>query len=281
MDVCRTIAAVRAATAAARAGGRRVGFVPTMGALHAGHLSLVQAARVDGCFVVASVFVNPTQFAPGEDFSRYPRDEAGDLRRLEQSGVDAAFVPSVEEMYPAGFATTIHVAGLGDHLCGPLRPGHFDGVATVVARLFGIVGPERAYFGKKDAQQLAIIRRMTADLGLPIEVIGCATVRAADGLAMSSRNAYLSPAERVQAASLQRALLAGRGLIGSGARECAAIESEMARVLREAGPVEIEYASVVDALSLQPSPRVPSHWLLAIAARIGRTRLIDNLSSND
>jgi len=277
MEVVRDIAGTRVAVAAARRHGRRIGLVPTMGALHRGHTSLIDAARRDGCFVVVSIFVNPTQFAPGEDFSRYPRNETGDLETCAAHGVELAFVPPVEVMYGPDAVTTIHVARLTDTLCGPHRPGHFDGVATIVAKLFQVVQPDAAWFGKKDAQQLAVIRRIVRDLDMPIEIVGCPTVREDDGLALSSRNAYLSPAERRQAASLYRALGEAQQRIQAGQRNPQVITEAMRRILDEAGPNRADYISIVDPESMQPLDAIAGPALVALAVRIGHTRLIDNL----
>lgn len=277
MKIARDIQTVREIVREARSVGREIGFVPTMGALHAGHVSLIEAARRDGTFAVVSIFVNPTQFGPKEDFSSYPRDEAGDLAKCEQAGAGLVFMPPIEAMYPPGAETTVHVAKLTDTLCGPRRPGHFDGVATVVTKLFNIVQPDRAYFGEKDAQQLAVIRRMTRDLDLPIEIVGCPTVREADGLAMSSRNAYLSPAERAQAPCLHRSLCLAREQIARGETNPEAVLSAMREFILAAGPAEIEYVSIVDPETVQPVERIARHVLIALAVRIGRTRLIDNL----
>ncbi len=277
MEIARTIAATRAAVAAARRAGRTIGCVPTMGALHAGHLSLVEAARRDGTFVVVTIFVNPTQFGPQEDYARYPRDEAGDLRQCEQAGANLVFLPSVEEMYPPGSVTTVHVARLTATLCGPCRPGHFDGVATVVTKLLNIVQPDRAYFGRKDFQQLAVIRQMVRDLNTPVEIIGCPTVREPDGLAMSSRNAYLTPDERQRALALSRALIAAREAIVGGERDPAAVEATMRAVVEAARPTRIDYVSVVDPVTLQPIERIGGPVLAALAVWFGRTRLIDNV----
>ncbi len=278
MEVTREIAAARAAVAAARRSGRRIGFVPTMGALHAGHLSLVEAAKHDATYVVVSIFVNPTQFGPQEDFARYPREEAGDLRKCEQSGADLVFIPAVTEMYPAGGGlSAVHVARLTETLCGPIRPGHFDGVATVVGKLFNIVQPDRAYFGQKDAQQLAVIRRMSRDLDWPIEVVGCPTMREPDGLALSSRNAYLSADERQRATALYRALLAAQERIQGGERDAQAVTAAMRRVLAEAEPAQIDYAAVADPDTMQLVTCIEGPVLVAVAVRIGPTRLIDNV----
>lgn len=278
MEVTREIAATRAAVAAARAAGRSIGLVPTMGYLHAGHLSLVAAARRDGHFVVVSLFVNPTQFGPHEDYDRYPRDTAGDLAKCEQAGVELVFMPEVAAMYPPDAATTVHVARLTDTLCGPCRPGHFDGVATVVAKLFNIVQPDVAYFGQKDAQQLAVIRRMVRDLDFPLRIVGCPTVREPDGLALSSRNAMLSPDERQRAAALYRALIDARRRILAGEHDPAAVVAGMRRIVEAANPAKIDYISVVDPETMQPVERVAGPVLIALAVRIGSTRLIDNLT---
>ena len=277
MNVIRDIPDTRAAVAEARRAGRRIGFVPTMGYLHAGHLSLIAAARQSAAFVVASIFVNPTQFGPNEDYDRYPRDTAGDLRQCEEAGVDVVFMPAAADMYPAGASTTIHVAHLTDTLCGPCRPGHFDGVATIVAKLFNIVQPDAAYFGQKDAQQLAVIRRMTRDLDLPIEIVGCPTVREPDGLAMSSRNALLLPDERQRALALYRALGAARQRIAAGERDPGAVTAEMRRIIDAVRPTKIDYISIVDPETMQPVVQIERPVLVALAVRIGTTRLIDNL----
>lgn len=277
MQVVRTIAETRAAVAAARRSGRTIGFVPTMGYLHAGHLSLVEASTRDGCWTVVSIFVNPRQFGPNEDFDRYPRDEARDLAMCEQAGVELVFVPDARTMYAADAATTVHVAGLTDHLCGPHRPGHFDGVATVVAKLFNIVQPDRAYFGRKDAQQLAVIERMVRDLDMPLTIVGCETIREPDGLAMSSRNVNLPPDERRRALALSRALEAARAAIAAGRRDARAVEREMAAIVAAASPTRVDYISVVDADSLQPVERIEGRVLIALAVRFGGVRLIDNI----
>lgn len=277
MKIARTIAEARAAVAAARASGRRIGFVPTMGALHAGHLSLIERARRDGGYVVVSIFVNPLQFGPGEDYERYPRDEPRDRRLCEEARVDLLFLPGAGEIYPSPAKVTVCVRELADTLCGPHRPGHFDGVATVVAKLFNIVQPDRAYFGEKDAQQLAIIRRMATDLNFPVEIVGAPTVREVDGLALSSRNAYLSADERRQARSLYAALSAAREMVRGGEREAARIVAAMTSTVQDAGPAQIDYISVVDPETLAPLERIDAPALIALAVRIGGTRLIDNL----
>ncbi len=258
-----------------RAGGT-VGFVPTMGYFHAGHRSLMRAARAANDLVVVSLFVNPTQFGPSEDLDAYPRDPEGDARAAAEEGVDVLFAPSVEEMYPEPGVTTVHVRDLTEGLCGARRPGHFDGVTTVVAKLFAIVGPCRAYFGRKDAQQLAVVTRMARDLDLPVEVIGCPLVREADGVAMSSRNAYLTPDERVAATVLSRALRAAADDIAGGERVAAALVGTVRSLVDEQPLVEIDYVELVDATTLAPVERIDRDALLALAAFVGRARLLDN-----
>ena len=265
---------------AARAQGRTVGFVPTMGAFHAGHCSLMRTARANHDIVVVSLFVNPLQFGSGEDLDRYPRDLAGDLAAAGAAGADILFAPPVEEMYP-GFPapplTTVSVAGLTEGLCGSSRPGHFDGVATVVTKLFGIVGPSTAYFGRKDAQQLAVVRRMAADLCLPVEIVGCPLVREADGVAMSSRNRNLSPAEREAATVIYRGLQSGAELVLGGERDAGRLRRVVANVLTTEELVRLEYAEVVAADTLAPLEVLDGEVLVAVAARVGQVRLIDNM----
>jgi pantoate--beta-alanine ligase len=277
MLVARNIADTRAAVVAAHHGGRHIAFVPTMGALHLAHRALMEAAKRDGGYIVVSIFVNPTQFGPSEDFEKYPRDEPGDLALCEEAGVDLVFIPTVDEMYPPDSTTTVHVARLTDTLCGVHRPGHFDGVATVVAKLLNIVQPDAAYFGEKDAQQLAVIRRMVSDLDLPVEIVGCPTVREADGLAVSSRNAYLNREQRQQATCLYRALCEARTLIASGRADPNEVLAAMRRIVDDGGPATIDYVSIVDPESMQPVERIERRVLVALAVRIGSTRLIDNL----
>jgi len=248
-----------------------------MGALHAGHISLIQAARRDDTFIVVSIFVNPTQFAPGEDYAAYPRRESEDLEKCRESGVGLVFTPPVEAVYPADAVTTVRVARVSETLCGPHRPGHFDGVATIVTKLFNIVQPDSAYFGQKDAQQLAVIRRLTRDLDLPIEIVGCPIVREPDGLALSSRNRYLDVAARRQATCLHRALQDGRRLIQEGETAAAPVTARMRKVIEDAGSSRIDYVEAVDPASMQPMEEIDRPALLAIAAHIGGARLIDNL----
>ena len=273
---------IRAHLDAARAQGGTVGFVPTMGAFHEGHRSLMRAARAQHDTVVVSLFVNPLQFGPGEDLARYPRDLGGDLAVAAAEAVDVVFAPPVEEMYP-GFPapplTTVSVAGLTDRLCGSARPGHFDGVATVVTKLFSIVGPSTAYFGKKDAQQLAVVRRMAADLCLPVQIVGCPLVREADGLAMSSRNRGLSAAQREAATVIHRGLRAGADLVVEGGeRDAGRLRRVVANVLTTEELVRLEYAEVVAADALAPLEVLEGDVLVAVAARVGDVRLIDNMT---
>jgi pantoate--beta-alanine ligase len=278
MQTVSQIQELRATLRAWRAQGLKIGFVPTMGNLHAGHMSLLAAARFRADRVVASVFVNPLQFGPNEDFDRYPRTPEEDARLLEAARCDLLFLPSVEEMYPDGKdqATRVHVRGLSETLCGLVRPGHFDGVATVVAKLFGIVQADVAVFGEKDFQQLTIIQRMTRDLALPVEVLGAATVRAPDGLAMSSRNRYLSESERAIAPQLYAALCTAVKRIDAGDSDYAAIEAAGDAALRAAG-MRPDYFAVRDVLTLE-APAAQSRDLVVLAAaRLGKARLIDNL----
>jgi len=273
-----TIAEVRAHCDTARARGERVGFVPTMGYFHEGHRSLMRAARAENDLVVVSLFVNPTQFGAGEDLDAYPRDLAGDAAAAADEGVDVLFVPAVAEMYPSGARTTVHIDGLTTGLCGASRPTHFDGVTTVVAKLFSIVGSCRAYFGKKDAQQLAVIRRMTTDLDLPVHVVGCPLVREADGLAMSSRNARLSSDDRARASVLSRSLRAVTEATRSGERDAHELRRVVVDAIGAEPEVRIDYVEVVDALTLQPVDTVQHEALIAVAAFVGTTRLIDNVT---
>ena len=276
MEVYRDLAGLRDALAEARAAGREVALVPTMGALHAGHVALVEAARRPGACVVASIFVNPKQFGANEDLSRYPRKEISDIAMLTDAGCDILWLPPVEAMYPDGFATNVSVTGVSDGWDGAARPGHFDGVATVVAKLFNQVCPARAYFGEKDFQQLAVIRRMVTDLDFEIEITGVPTQREDDGLALSSRNVYLLPEERAKAVALPRALgVAARTILGGG---------EVARALEDATATlvgagfTVDYVALVDAETLVADPAPGRRRQLLAAARIGNTRLIDNLA---
>ena len=266
-----------AATDAARASGAGVGFVPTMGALHAGHRALLARARAENDLVVASVFVNPLQFGPAEDLASYPRDREADLAVLTAEGTDLAFLPAEGEVWPAPPEVRLQVGALADRLEGLVRPGHLDGVATVVAKLLHLVGPSRAYFGQKDAQQLAVVRRMVEDLAFPNEIVACPTVREPDGLAVSSRNAYLSASERERATALYRALSAARAAFQAGQRDPAAVEAAARDLLEDAPGVDPDYVALVDPATFEPAKQAEAGQVLATAARVGRTRLIDNV----
>jgi pantoate--beta-alanine ligase len=258
--------------------GIPVGFVPTMGFLHAGHLSLIRRARVENASVAVSIFVNPTQFGPGEDFQRYPRDVDRDLGLIESAQVDAVFTPTADEMYPPGSSTAVEVESLSGVLEGASRPGHFRGVATIVCALFHLVQPHRAYFGEKDYQQLQVIRRMVCDLRMPVEVIGCPTVREPDGLAMSSRNVYLSPPERAAAATLSRALCEAERLFQGGVRDALTLRHSVQSLLAAQPLIRMDYVAVVQPHTLQPLTTLgPDGAVICIAVWLGKTRLIDNL----
>ncbi len=276
LAIVRDVAGVRAHVAAARADGRRVALVPTMGALHEGHLSLVAIARAHAELVVASLFVNPAQFGPGEDFARYPRDEARDRRLLAEAGCDLLFAPATETVYPPGFATRVSVSGLTEGFEGAVRPGHFDGVATIVAKLFGMVQPDLAVFGEKDWQQLAVIRRLVADLDLPVAILPGPTCRDSDGLALSSRNAYLSPQERAIAAAFPRALHQAAAALAAGAAIDATLAEAGSRICA-AGFAAVDYVALVDPDTLVPLATLDRPGRLIAAARLGTTRLLDNL----
>ena len=278
MRLCKTTEEMRGACRAARVGGKRLAFVPTMGALHEGHLSLVRAARTSCDVVAASIFVNPTQFAPNEDLAKYPRSFERDEQMFENEGVDLLFAPSIEEMYPAGAVTWVTVEGLSDRIDWRSRPGHFRGVTTVVAKLFHIVEPDVALFGQKDAAQVAIIRRMVRDLNFAIEIVACPIVREADGLAMSSRNVYLDAQERGQALVLQRALAKVRKLWEAGEHNVEKlVEAGRGEVIGGQG-VRLDYLEIVDANSLEALESAGPGALVAIAGFVGRTRLIDNVT---
>jgi len=278
MFIVKEIRKARDALIAMRQGRRTVGLVPTMGALHDGHMSLVRIAKQQCDAVALTIFVNPTQFAPQEDYQSYPRTLESDLAQCIAAGVDMVFIPSAEMMYPAPPLTTIHVSRLADGLCGPFRPGHFDGVATVVSKLFHILPADAAFFGEKDYQQLSVIRRMVADLNVPIRIVGCPTIREPDGLAMSSRNVYLSPAERRQAVCLSRALFKAASLALEGLRDADALKGVVRKEILSAGPADIEYIEMVDADSLAPLARADCPARICLAVRIGKCRLIDNVS---
>lgn len=276
MRILRTVADVRAAVRAARAEGRTVGLVPTMGAFHEGHLSLIRAARAGTDLVVVSLFVNPTQFGAGEDLTAYPRDEARDAELAAGAGADILFAPAVDEVYPHGFATSIHVSGITDVLCGATRgAGHFDGVATVVTKLLQIVAPDTAYFGQKDAQQVLVVRRVVRDLDIPVRIEACPIVREPDGLAMSSRNVYLDAEARARAAHINRALDAAEAAVAAGETDAAAVVAAARSVLDAAG-IEPEYLELRSTDDLALVDTVDDAALLAVAARVGAARLIDN-----
>jgi pantoate--beta-alanine ligase len=276
MLVVRTIAEARQACARFRAAGKSLGLVPTMGALHAGHLSLVRAAKESCDAVAVSIFVNPTQFGPKEDFASYPRVFEQDCHTLQAEGVDVVFAPSVEEMYPPGASTFVEVDGLSDRMDGASRPGHFRGVATVVAKLFHIFAPDLAFFGQKDAAQVAVLRRMVRDLRFAVELKVCPTMREPDGLAMSSRNRNLSKEERRQALALYRALSAVEKRFQGGEVDSSKLIGEAQRILKEEPGVQVEYFRVVDPETLEDVADVSPGCLVAVAARVGATRLIDN-----
>ncbi len=278
MQLVSTVAEVRERVRGWRDAGERIAFVPTMGNLHSGHISLIELAREHGDRFIASIFVNPMQFGPNEDFNHYPRTPTRDAQMLEQAGCDLMFQPDVEEMYPAGtgIATRVDVPGLSTILCGEFRPGHFEGVATVVAKLFNIVQPDVAVFGEKDFQQLSVIRRMVADLCLPVRVVGAPTMREVDGLAMSSRNQYLDAGERSRAPMLNAELRVAAAAIASGVTDFAALETASAGRLAGAG-FRIDYFSVRRAADLQLPGHGDRELVVLVAARIGKARLIDNL----
>jgi pantoate--beta-alanine ligase len=277
LKICVTIDEMRAASRAARHARQRLGFVPTMGALHEGHLSLVRAARASADLVAASIFVNPTQFGPNEDLAKYPRSFERDCQMLKREGVDLLFAPSVEEMYPTGAVTWVTVDELSGKLDGRSRPGHFRGVTTVVAKLFHIVEPDRAFFGQKDAAQVAIIRRMVRDLNLPVEIVVCPIVRETDGLALSSRNAYLDAGQRKQALVLHCSLMRVQHIAEAGERQAAALIAAGRQVLGEEPSIRLDYFEIVNPDTLDPLNEVSPGALIAVAAYVGTTRLIDNI----
>jgi pantoate--beta-alanine ligase len=254
-----------------------VGLVPTMGYLHEGHISLVRQAKKDNASVVVSVFVNPTQFSPGEDFETYPRDLEGDVELLEEEGVDAVFAPEADEMYPANFSSRVEVTGITQKLEGNCRPGHFRGVTTVVNKLFNIVRPDRAYFGQKDAQQAVIIKKMVADLNMNLEVITCPIVREMDGLALSSRNIYLNPRERQASTVLYRSLMLAQNLYAQGERDAEIVRKEIVRLIKTEELARIDYVSIADPATLDELDEITGKALVSMAVKFGKTRLIDNV----
>lgn len=291
MQVIKAIKDMQALSRQFRSYGKTIGLVPTMGALHEGHLSLVRGAKEENDVTVVSIFVNPIQFGPKDDFDRYPRDIEGDLDKLLPLGVDVVFIPQVQDMYPQGFSTTINkalflhspiinVGSIGEVLCGVARPGHFNGVAVVVAKLFNIVMPHRAYFGQKDFQQSVVIKKLIRELNFDIDIVVCPTVREADGLAMSSRNSYLNETERKSASVLYRALRHGEELISKGIRDSVRIKAEMENIIKSEPMVKIEYIEIVEPESLEVVKTVESPVVICLAVRIGTTRLIDNIVVN-
>jgi pantoate--beta-alanine ligase len=277
MKICATIEEMRAVSRAVRNEGKRIGFVPTMGALHAGHLSLVTAAKAQSDVVVVSIFVNPTQFGPGEDFTKYPRTFERDSEQLQKAGVDFIFAPSPDEMYPPGATAWVNVEGVSERLDGRSRPGHFRGVTTVVSKLFHIVEPDFAFFGQKDAAQVAVIRRLVRDLNFPLEIVVCPIIREADGLAMSSRNIYLSPQERKSALALSRALNQIKTRFRSAERNAARLIDAGKQAIGEEPSVRLDYLEIVDPDTLESMAEITRPALAAVAAFVGSTRLIDNV----
>lgn len=275
--IVTTTVELRRRVADARRQGRTIGVVPTMGALHRGHISLVEACRAECDFCVVTIFVNPTQFGPHEDFSRYPRQLEKDTEMVVAAGADLVFAPSVEEVYPRAGGTTVEVHGVTEMLEGPLRPGHFQGVATIVLKLFQMVGADRAYFGHKDYQQSVVIRRMVLDLNVPITIRVCPTIREADGLALSSRNIYLNASERASALALSRSLFRAVELVAGGQRQTAALLSAMHAILAEHPEVRVQYVAIVDPDTLAPVEMISPLAIALIAAHVGTTRLIDNV----
>ncbi|MBA7667124.1 Pantothenate synthetase [subsurface metagenome] len=277
MEVTETIKSVRRLVKAARSKGNKIGLVPTMGALHIGHICLIEKAVKGSDFVVVSIFVNPTQFGPAEDFEKYPRSFESDLEICRKAGVDVVFAPSPQEMYKKENLTWVNVEKLTEPLCGRSRPRHFRGVTTVCAKLFNIVEPDVAYFGQKDAQQAIVIKRMVADLNMPLEIVVCPTVREPDGLAVSSRNKYLSEQQRKDATYIYKSLKKCESLVEAGTTDSKTIIGEMKQILNQVSSIEIEYISIVDAESLQELERIAGKALAAVAVKIGSARLIDNI----
>jgi len=278
--VVKTVSRMQAISRAAKRAGKKIACVPTMGYLHDGHLALVRAAKKLGDIVVATIFVNPTQFGPKEDLARYPRDFRGDMAKLASAGTDYVYYPAASEMYPENYQTYINVEKASRGLCAAFRPGHFRGVATVVAKLFNIVQPDAAVFGNKDFQQLKVIAQMVKDLNFPIRIVGLETVREKDGLAMSSRNAYLSGEDRRNAPSLSRALFAARKMVGQGERNAAKLIKKARAVIRAVGSPRIEYIEVRDCETLEPVSRIEKPCQMLLAVWQGKTRLIDNIRLN-
>lgn len=277
MEVAKTIESVRSLVKAARSRDKRIGLVPTMGALHIGHISLIEASVKNGDFVVVSIFVNPAQFGPGEDFEKYPRPIDADLQICRNTGVHVVFVPMPERMYGSENLTWVNVEKLTEPLCGRFRPGHFRGVTTVCAKLFNIVAPDVAYFGQKDTQQAIVIKRMAADLNMPLEIVICPTIREPNGLAVSSRNRYLTEQQKKDAALIHKSLRKCRRMIRTGVTNSEKIITEMREILNQASSIEVEYISIVDIETLQAIDCIAGKALAAVAVRIGKARLIDNI----
>ena len=277
MEVVETIESIRALVKVARRDGKKIGFVPTMGALHVGHISLIEAAVKSCDFIVVSIFVNPTQFGPGEDFEKYPRPLEADLEICKKAGVDAVFIPTPEEMYRDKNFTWVNVEKLTDKLCGRSRPGHFRGVTTVCAKLFNIVTPDFAFFGQKDAQQSIIIKQMVADLNMPLEIVICPTVRESDGLAVSSRNQYLNKQQRQDAVCLYKSLQKSLEMVNAGKTNTDEIITEMKKILNQKSSIEVEYVNIVNYETLEDINRIAGKLLVAVAVRLGPARLIDNI----
>lgn len=276
MEIVKDVREMQVQAGFLRNEGKEIGFVPTMGYLHEGHLTLLRRAREENDIVVLSIFVNPTQFGAGEDYEKYPRDTEGDLAKASEIGTDIAFLPEVKEMYPAGYATYANVEGSTERLCGRSRPGHFRGVTTVVLKLFHLVQPHRAYFGEKDYQQLVVVKKMVSDLNLDLQIIGCPTVRESDGLAMSSRNAYLNPQERLSALCLSSSLAKAEELIKGGEKRSQFIINEIYRLIDREPGAQIDYVAICHPETLEDLESIESRALIALAVKIGPARLIDN-----
>ena len=277
MKIAKTIQAVRSLIKAARTEGKKIGLVPTMGALHIGHISLIEKAKQQADFVVVSIFVNPTQFGPGEDFEKYPKPLEKDLETCKNTGVDVVFTPATEQMYPQENLTWVNVGKLTEQLCGRNRPVHFRGVATVCAKLFNIVEPDFAFFGAKDSQQAIVLKRMVADLNMPLKIVVCPTMRQPDGLAVSSRNQYLTESQKKDATLIYKSLQKCGEMINAGVKDAQQITAQMNKILQQAPSIKIEYVSIVDAETLQPIDRIAGKILAAVAVKIGSARLIDNI----
>jgi pantoate--beta-alanine ligase len=277
MEIAKTIQTVRSLVKEARTKGKKIGLVPTMGALHIGHISLIEKAKQQADFVVVSIFVNPTQFGPGEDFEKYPRPLQGDLEICRNTGVDVVFTPTAEQMYPQENLTWVNVEKLTEQLCGQFRPEHFRAVATVCAKLFNIVEPDFAFFGAKDGQQAIVIKRMVADLNMPLKIVICPTVRQPNGLAVSSRNQYLTENQKKDATLIYKSLQKCRAMINAGVKDTQEIATQMRKILQQAPSIKIEYVSIVDAETLQAIDHIAGSILAAAAVKIGSARLIDNI----